>query len=74
MRIWLVILQDKELAGEPDIGISFHLGEELGATAIGREMEAVMRLQGRCRCVHRIREVRQGDHYRTTALLRTPIT
>lgn len=71
MRLWLVVIQDKDLAGEPDIGLAVVEGNELAAQAVLREMEAACRDAKRCRCVGRYREILRGKHYRAKALVRT---
>lgn len=71
MKLWLVVVKDKEAAGEADIGIALIEGNELAARAKGIEMERACIEAGRCRCVSRYREIERGKSYRATALLRT---
>ncbi len=71
MQIWLVVLQDKDLAGEPDVGLVFIEGNELAAQRAVKDIEEAARTDGRCRCVGRYREVLRGKQYRATALVKT---
>ena len=71
MKLYLIVIMDKELAGEPDIGMAIVEGNALAARRVAREMEAACIAAGRCRCVGRWREIERGKHYRATALLRT---
>jgi hypothetical protein len=73
VTLYLVVLQDKSLYGEPDVGLAIHHGDESGAHSLGCEMEAAMAMLDRCRCVHRVREIVPGRMYRATAMLRTPM-
>ncbi len=71
VKIWLVSLHDKDIPGEPDIGMAFHVGTEEEAASLGREMEAAMHVFGRCRCVSQVKSVETGRQYRMGALIRT---
>lgn len=71
MRLWLVVIQDKDLAGEPDIGLAVVEGNRGAAEIVMREMEAACREAKRCRCVGHVREILRGKHYRARALVRT---
>lgn len=73
VTLYLVVLQDKSLYGEPDVGLGIYDGDEAGAHALGCEMEAAMAMLDRCRCVHRVREVVPGRMYRASAMMRTPV-
>lgn len=72
MKLWLVVVKDKELAGEPDIGVAVIEGNELAAKAKVEEMECACIQAGRGRCIARHREIERGKSYRASALLRTP--
>lgn len=73
--LYLVVLQDKELLSEPDVGMAIvadddpFVGEER-ACEVGRSMEAELRDAGRCRCVAYIRPIENNKSYRVGALLR----
>lgn len=71
MKLFLVVIQDKELDGEPDIGLAICEGNELAARALVQEMEESCRKNGRFRCVGRYREIERWKQYRATALVRT---
>lgn len=71
MKLWLVVVQDKELPGEPDIGVAFVEGNELAAKAKVVDLERACVKAGKGRCVGRYREVERGKSYRAAALLRT---
>ena len=71
MKLWLIVIKDKELAGEPDIGLSVVEGNLEAAEAKRDELEAKCIRAGRGRCVGRVREIERGKDYRATALLRT---
>ncbi len=70
VTIWLVVVQDKELAGEPDVGMAVVCGDAELASGVGRDMEDELRIAGRCRCVHHVRVIEPGKHYRVDALIR----
>jgi hypothetical protein len=72
MKLWLVVIKDKELHGEPDIGVAFVEGNELAAKNKADEMQLACINAGKARCVGRYREIERGKSYRSTALLRTP--
>lgn len=72
MQLWLIVIQDKDLADEPDIGVCIVEGNRMAADNKRREMEKACRQAGRCRCVGRVREIERSKAYRATALLRTP--
>jgi hypothetical protein len=71
VKLYLVVIQDKDLAGEPDIGLAIIEGNELDAHLKRQEMERACIAAGRCRCVGRVREIERGYSYRATSLLRT---
>jgi hypothetical protein len=71
MKLWLVVVKDKELAGEPDIGVAFVEGNELAAKAKVDELERACIEAGRARCIGRYSEVERGKSYRAVALVRT---
>lgn len=72
MKLWLVVIKDKELYGEPDIGVAVIEGNEGAAIAKRDEMQRACIEAGKGRCVGRYREIERGKSYRATALLRTP--
>lgn len=72
MKLWLVVIKDKDLPGEPDIGMAVIEGNELAAQAKLDEMQRACIAAGKGRCVVRYREIERGKSYRATALLRTP--
>ena len=72
MKLWLVVIKDKELYGEPDIGVSIIEGNCMAAHAKAKEMEDACIAAGRGRCVSRVKEIERGKSYKATALLRTP--
>lgn len=71
MKLWLVVIKDKALAGEPDIGATVIEGNRLAADNARDDMERACIAAGRARCVGRVREIERGKHYRLAALLRT---
>jgi hypothetical protein len=71
VKLWLVVLQDKDLEGEPDVGCAFVEGNELAAKEVMRSMERDYRNAKRCRCVGRYREIERSKPYRAAALMRT---
>lgn len=70
MKLWIVVVKDKELEGEPDIGVAFVEGNELAAKAKADELERACIEAGKARCVARYREVVRGKSYRASALIR----
>lgn len=70
--LWLVVLKDKELRDEPDVGICLVEGTEDDAADAGRAMAHAAAEAGRGRCVPRWQRIDRGHLYRATALLRTP--
>lgn len=71
MKLWLIIIKDKELNGEPDVGIAIIEGNARAAAMRRDEIQAECINAGRGRCVVRYREIERGKAYRATALLRT---
>lgn len=71
MKLWLVVINNKELYGEPDVGVAVIEGNELAAKAKLEEMERLCTASGKARCIGRYREIERGKSYRATALLRT---
>lgn len=71
MKLWLVVVKDKELSGEPDIGFAIVEGNELAAKAKVDDLERACVRAGKARCIGRYREIERGKSYRATALLRT---
>lgn len=76
--VWLVVLQDKDMAGEPDVGMAIvadedvYMGEKR-AESVGHNMEGEMRAVGRCRCVAYVRPIEADRMYRLGAILRTTV-
>jgi hypothetical protein len=71
MKLWLVVITDKDLRGEPDVGMAIVEGNRLAADARREELEEQCRSAGRGCCVGRVREIERSRAYRATALLRT---
>lgn len=71
MKLWLVVIQDKDLPGEPDIGMAIVEGNRLAADNVRDQMERDCTKAGRARCVGRVREIERGKHYKARALVRT---
>ncbi len=69
--LWLVIVCDKELPGEPDVGLALTLGSSDDAETLGQRMAEELAAAGRGRCVYRARELEVGRGYRASALLAT---
>lgn len=70
MKLWLIVVKDKEADGEPDIGMAVIEGNELAAKRRAEELEAECHEANR-RCVARWREIERGRSYRATALVKT---
>lgn len=73
--VYLVVLQDKEMFGEPDVGMAIVADEDVYAAekraeSVGRNMEGEMRAAGRCRCVAFVRPVATDTSYRIGSLIR----
>lgn len=68
--IWLVVVQDKDMYGEPDVGMAIVEGDVQLAIDVGHDMEDELRATGRCRCVHYVKAIEPGKHYRIDALIR----
>lgn len=72
-KLWVVIIKDKQMLNEPDIGVCFVEGDdEEPAKAASMAMLAQLANAGRARCVARYVEVQRGQWYRSTMLLNTP--
>lgn len=71
MKLWLIVVKDKDLCDEPDVGIAIVEGNEGAAKAKVDEMQRLCIAAGRGRCVGRYREIERSKAYRATALLRT---
>lgn len=71
MKLYLVVIQDKDLPGEPDIGMTIIEGNQLAADNARDQMERECAKAGRARCVGRVREVERGKHYKARAMIRT---
>lgn len=67
--IWLVLVKNKELQGEPDVWFAVHTGTEDEAKALGIEMENSLISIGNCRCVSRVRPMVPGKPYRVGAVM-----
>jgi hypothetical protein len=70
MMLWLVVIQDKELPGELDVGIGF-CDSEQAAQTLADSMLAQLVAVGRGRCVARFRAASTGEGYRASSLMRT---
>lgn len=71
MKLWLVVIKDKDRDGEPDVGMSLVEGNEKAAADVMRRMEQACIDRGMGRCVGRYREIERSKQYRATALIRT---
>jgi len=69
VKLWLVVVADKELLGEPDIGMAVVEGNQEAAIGVLREMKQKCADAGRHRCVGRVREIERSKHYRVLALV-----
>jgi hypothetical protein len=67
--IWIVLVKNKELYGEPDVWFALHTGTEEEAKALGRDMEAALIAVGNGRCVSRVRPMEPGRSYRVAAVM-----
>jgi hypothetical protein len=71
-KLWLVVIKDKELYGEPDVGVGLiEADNESAADNAGARMLEALAVRGRCRCVARKVEIEPGRFYRSTAWFRT---
>ena len=70
-KLWLVVIKDKELAGEPDVGVGVVDGTLTDATTAGATMLEALAERGRGRCVARATEIEVGRFYRATMWFRT---
>lgn len=68
--IFLVTVHDKELDGEPDVGLCIVVGDEELASRAGRAMEAELSAVGRGRCVASWRKIEPGFCYRIGSLIK----
>lgn len=68
-RGWIVLLKDKDLPGEPDVGIAVVLGDEQDAARAVDRVEREACDAGRARCVGRHLQIDLGRLYRIGALL-----
>lgn len=70
VTVYLVIITDKSMAGEPDVGMAVveASSEEMAITIADNQLEALASA-GRCRCVVRVRPIEPGYFYRPTFLL-----
>jgi hypothetical protein len=71
MKLWLVTVIDKELAGEPHIGVVIVEGNVAAAVRAVEDLERACMDGGRRRCVGSYREIIRGKQYRAKALIRT---
>lgn len=67
--IWLVLVKNKELPGEPDTWFALHTGTEAEAEILGVEMEDALAAVGQGRCVSRVRPIEPGRQYRMAAVM-----
>lgn len=68
---WLVIVCNKDLSGEPDVGLALSLGSSDDAETLGQQMVDQLAAAGHGRCAYRVRELEVGRGYRASALLAT---
>lgn len=67
--IWLVLVKNKELHGEPDTWFAVHTGTELEAKQLGIQMEEALAAVGHGRCVSRVHPIEPGRQYRMAAVM-----
>jgi hypothetical protein len=71
--IFLITIQDKYLAGEPDVGLAVvEAADEAEALAAARPTIIELAEHGRGRCVPHARPLDPGKFYRLAALVRVP--
>lgn len=71
--LYLVTIQDKELCGEPDVGIAVvEAPDEETALHAARQPIIELAERGRCRCIPYARRLEPGTFYRLGALVRLP--
>lgn len=72
MKLWLVVIKDKELAGEPDVGVGMFETDDVSEveSATCAVLEALAS-RGRGRCVARRIEIERSKFYRATMWFRT---
>jgi hypothetical protein len=68
---WLVTVCNKELSGEPDVGLAVSLGSAIDAEALGQGMVDKLAVAGHGRCTYRARELEVSRAYRASALIAT---
>jgi len=66
---WLVTVCNRELSGEPDVGLAVSLGSAADAEALGQVMVDKLAVAGYGRCTYRARELEVSRAYRASALL-----
>ncbi len=68
---FLITIQDKERAGEPDIGMAIVMAkDEEEALKSSVSMLAILAEAGFARCRARAKQIELGQYYRVNALLR----
>lgn len=73
LNTWLVVIQDKELYGEPDIALSIvEACDEESANASATDTIEQLVKVGRGRCVPHARRLEFGRFYRVGSLLSLP--
>ena len=71
--IFLITIQDKCLAGEPDVGLAVvEAADEAEALAVARPTIIELAEHGRGRCVPHARPLDPGKFYRLGAVVRVP--
>lgn len=72
-KLWLVVIKDKELADEPDVGVCIiESDDESAAHAAGAGMLSALATRGRHRCVARCTQIERGKFYRASVWFRPP--
>ena len=68
---WFVTVCNKELPGEPDVGLAVSLGSAADAEALGQMMADKLAVAGHGRCTYRKRELEVNCPYRASTLIAT---
>jgi len=72
-KLWLVVIKDKELYGEPDVGVGIIESDDTSVVdAAGAKMLEALVARGRCRCTARRIEIERGRFYRASMWFMPP--
>ena len=69
MKLYLIIVQDKDLSDEPDIGFTVVEGNELAAQSVMKELERKYLETGHVHCIARYQEILRGHEYKASMLI-----